>query len=198
MSSPEQPSPKRTDRRATASPQKVKYRAGSCKADWTWPLCKKEILIIGDSNLARITKQQPVNVQIESFAGATFQNFTNMLKNFDLSKPQPLPDKILVSLGINDRCSDPGKTSCRNFQTLVYHLNRIFPDSEIYFAELNFSDAMRQDEKRNLKELNKAFLESQNIKVIPKLDKIETQADHIHWIEHTANRMLDHWLSHLN
>ncbi|KAK2147677.1 hypothetical protein LSH36_541g00000, partial [Paralvinella palmiformis] len=47
----------------------------------TWPKTTKDTLIIGEENVSRITATPHQNVQLESFPGARFQHFTDMLKD---------------------------------------------------------------------------------------------------------------------
>jgi len=203
ITSEDHPSPKRTDRRATTSPRTVR-KSGGCKSDWTWPVCDKKILIVGDSNLARITKPTPVNMDIVSFPGANFQNFIDMLKKFEQSlksnvSPIPAPEKIMLNVGINNRNSNPDSTSIRNFNTLVGHLTKCFPSSIIYFAEINFSASLYPHQRLNLSALNEAFKKQEDLLKIMFIDKFphsefKTEADNIHWTMETANLLFDHWV----
>lgn len=195
------PARKRADRRESSSPIKVRrHVGGALKDQWSWPESRCKNLVIGDSNLARITKRES-NVQIESFSGANFQNFTDMLKKLNNDLPNlKKPKNIIVSLGINNRDAHVDKTSIRNLKTLTGHLLKKFPTSKIFFVELNFAETLRSETKSKLNQINKAISELCMIKTIPKLNtsKFKTATDHIHWTEQTANFMLEHWLTFLN
>ena len=53
----------------------------AAKKSWTWPKTIKDTLIIGEENVSRITATPHQIVQLESFLGARFQHFTDMLKD---------------------------------------------------------------------------------------------------------------------
>ena len=61
--------------------------------------------------MSRITATRYQNVQLESFPGARFQHFTDMLKDKSFVVGDKCPTNIILALGINDRSSDPQKTS---------------------------------------------------------------------------------------
>ena len=207
-SSPEtsQPPPKRKNsvppKRSGSYSINVQTHINICKANWKWPVIKEDTLVIGDSNLGRITSLPSDQVKIECFSGAHFQNLTSMLKNLNHCRLTKKPANIIVSIGINDRASDFSKTSSRNLRTMLGHLVTKFPDSKIHLAEINYSCKLDRVEQTNLESLNKLMSEcgTDRINIIQKLQatRFNTERDNIHWVGDTANTMLRHWLTSLN
>lgn len=184
-------------------PTSVTTNKVTYKKNWKWPVVTEDTLIVGDSNLGRITSSPLDQIQIESFPGAHFQNFTDMLKVPQQSKTKN-PKHIILDIGINDRNSNVQTTAGRNLTTLVNKLADRNQSSEIYLTEINYSDQLSKQERSNLDDINGTMFElesqSERIHVIHKLhpSKFQTMHDNIHWTKNTANSMIRHWLSSLN
>ena len=69
--------------------------------------------------MSKITATLHQNVKIESFLGARFKHFTDMLKDKAFVVCGKCTTNIILALGINDRSSDPQKTSIRNLKTML-------------------------------------------------------------------------------
>ena len=103
--------------------------------------------------LAAITYSPKEDIQIESFPGARFQHFTDMLKK-DRAKKK-VPKFIIFNVGLHDRRSNPVKTSCRNLMTMMTWERARFPTIKIYLTEINYSSLLPQAEHSNLNRINK-------------------------------------------
>ena len=86
----------------------------STKMNWTLLKTTKDILILGEENVSRITATPPQNVQLKSLSGARFQQFTDMLKDIFFSVGGKCPTNSILALQINDRNSNHQKTSIQN------------------------------------------------------------------------------------
>ena len=175
----------------------------SSKKSWAWPKLFKDTLIIGEENVSRITAAPVENLQMESYPGARFQHFTDMLKDKDFPVGGKCPRNIIISLGLNDRSSDPQKTSIRNLKTMLTWMKKRFESSDIFLTEINFSKLLPKAEQTNLEAINRAMGHSDWATVIPKLPahKFKVVANSITgtmWREDTANAMLSGWVDSLN
>jgi len=59
-------------------------------------------MVTGEESVSRITATPHQNVQLESFPGARFQHFTDILKDRDFPVGGKCPTNIILALGIND------------------------------------------------------------------------------------------------
>ena len=195
------PTPKRP--RGDAS-QKNRYpctpntHLSNPKNNWKLPPTEKPILIIGDSNLSRITSTPSKDVQVESYPGAKLCHADRIVSSY--SHPQH-PEKIILSFGLNNRSTEPRSTSFHNLRKLIGTTKKTFPKSEIYFPLVNIARNLPQREIENLKKLNHlAKNDLHRVTIIPCLDssQFELSSDPIHWTKQTANSIMKHWLHHLN
>ena len=137
---------------------------------------------MGTGGLGAITSSPKEHIQIESFPGARFQHFTDMLKKDKANKK--VPKFIIFNVGLHDKSSR-------------------LPTIKIYLTEINYSSLLPQAEHSNLNRINKSMTQYKEVNIIPKLDEkvFQTSSSDIHnneWSEDTANAMLRHWLSYLN
>ena len=173
------------------------------KKSWTWPKTTKDTLIIGEENVSRITATPHQNVQLESFPGARFQHFTDMLKDKSFVVGGKCPTNIILALGINDRSSDPQKTSIRNLKTMLTWIKNRYDSSNIFLTEINYSKLLPKAEQTNIDSINRSMGHCEWATVIPKLGTQKFKIDSnsvmgILWKEDTANSMVHHWLDFLN
>lgn len=166
------------------------------KGEWILNAKATPILVIGDSNIARITKVNNPDVSLESYPGAKFYNITQMLDRaydqfIDVSGIQ----QVVFSVGINNRDIKPA-TAIDNFRRLRKAANRLFPAAEIWFCEINYSAKLKTLEKDTLDRINQAIRNSNTTNHIRRLPaQIQVVRDNIHWTEECANQLLAHWLS---
>ena len=94
----------------TASGPKV-CRHGNEKAKWQVPIASSKIVVIGDSNLARITSiDGPVNsIEIHSYPGARFLHLNKLV--WESPAPQENPSHVFLGVGINSRTNKPDTNS---------------------------------------------------------------------------------------
>jgi hypothetical protein len=175
----------------------------SAKKRWVWPKTMKDILIIGGENVSSITASPVKDIQLESYPGARFQHFTDMLKDKDFTTGGKSPSIIIINLGLTDRSSDPQKTSIRNLKTMLTWVKNRFESSDVFLNEINYSKLLPRAEQTNLEAINRALGHCDWVTVIPKLrsERFKIDPNSVMgtlWREDTANAMLNHWVDSLN
>ena len=155
----------------------------------------KPYIILGDSNLSRIQSHSRSNLQIDSYPGATFYHIAGLLEK---TQQNSKVEKVLLSVGINNKDQHPKRTAIKQLQSMVRVTKSTFPAAEIWIPLINYSQNLEPQQKSNLEEINSHIL--RNMPHVPKLPEgdFRTTRDDIHWTERTADKMLGHWLQHLN
>ena len=184
---------------------KGKGRGPDKTVTWETPSCSSKVVLIGDSNLGRITQKptKPVDsIEIHSFSGAKTRHF---FKNICTPKsiPQKTPDHVVLSVGINDRGNSPN-THKDQMKKAISMVTKTFPNACVHIPLINYSSSLVEEHRHSLDSLNQIIQElagsSKNVQTIPKIDPslFSTTQDGIHWSNNTANALQEHWLSHLN
>ena len=171
-------------------------------SQWCLPEIREKILIIGDSNLAKITESPLPNIQIESFPGAKFHHISTILERAKNSKTRKIPEHVILSVGINNRNQNISNTSIPNLKTLLAKTQRVFQNSKIHIAQINYSQKLPLAEYCGLSLINDYLAKhSGNAAVLPKFPNqtLKTESgDPVHYTSQTANAILRHWMVHLN
>ncbi|KAK2852174.1 hypothetical protein Q7C36_007375 [Tachysurus vachellii] len=162
--------------------------------DWSITI-HKPIVFIGDSNLSRIPRVGNTNIQVDSFPGANFLHMSKLLEKLPV---HPHTQKIVISIGLNNRQQQPHKTAIRQLQGLWRMAKKAFPNATVYTPIIQFSDLLPIQEQRNLEAINK-YIESHG-NPLCELNKLlfKVERDCIHWTGITAQRMFDCWVDQLN
>lgn len=174
---------------------------------WEIPKVAKDVLVIGTSNLSKISSVGQNDAQVLSYPGLKLYQLLSLLQAFKYgvgsADPGLKPSKVVLSVGLNDR----GLNSNTNEMALKKVINealRVFRDSQIYLAQISFGQHLKDEEKRTLRSLNKAIIDISgkfhNVHVIPALParKFQLGSDGIHWTENCANATIEHYFQHLN
>lgn len=162
--------------------------------DWSLNI-ESPLLILGDSNVARITKHSIPDLQIDSFPGGTFLNVKHFLQT---ATHEVQPNVIILAFGINSRRNDFKATTMKQIQTAHRELRRLYPQAHVVVPLVNYSDRLPEAEKLALEEMNNYILRScLFIDLLPG-KYFSTVEDDIHWTEYTANMMVQHWCEQLN
>ena len=174
---------------------------------WHIPKVEKDILILGDSNLARATKVQRSDAQVVSYSGINLLKMFRLLENFKFGQssanPGRKPKHVILSVGLNDRGLKPS-TNEVSLNKLINRTRQEFPDSKISIYQQPFDHRLGNDEICSLRALNDAVRTkcvSQGHNCIPALPKSKfkvNNSDKIHWTEECANSTLEHIFNHLN
>lgn len=158
-------------------------------------------LILGTSNVARITTKPRRDIELQSFPGGRFAHMKEMLKKLPI---QDEPRRVVVAMGINDSSSQtPLQVIKKEIRETAVLAKSRFPHSEVYFAEINHSKMMEPTKKQRTLALNQEIRELSAVKFIPKMNCnrvsiCKTDSSKVHWNTDTANNIVRHWASELN
>ena len=174
---------------------------------WEVPKITKDILVLGDSNLARISFVNNRNAQVVSYSGLKLDLLLRLLQNFKFGpksdNPGRTPSQVVFSVGINDK-ELKDSTNEINIRKVMNEARRQFPGSKISFCLISFDKKLSSNHKKTLDNLNdaiKALCDKEELNCIPKVAerKFETVSkDPIHWTENCANATIEHIITHLN
>ena len=163
---------------------------------WTLTVTKP-VLIIGDSNLARIPPFTDPNVQIDSYPGAQIHHITELIRKIPTT---PAASEVILSVGLNNglRTLQP-LTNDKQLQQLFSIARSRFPQARVRFPVINFSNRLEREQKQVLEQLNRSIIKRNAY--LPEINSLLFQVsprDPIHWTAKTAQTMLNHWRSELN
>ena len=162
-----------------------------------WALrVEKPVLILGDSNLARIPRYNYPSVQVDAFPGAQIHHLKAVLGKLN---PQPRTRIVVLSVGLNNGLrGNLLETIQKQFQQLVAMTKKIFPRAAIVIPQIHYSKGLEQAAQLSIRDMNTYIrrtyrtlepIEENSFKVVPK--------DPVHWTGETAGRILDHWMEQL-
>ena len=165
-------------------------------ADWQLKIRKPNI-IIGDSNLARISPFSDPELQVDSFPGATCIHVTSLMKKLNL---HPEVETVVLSVGLNNclREQDP-TTAWKQLSQMVSTATSIFPMATIHIPLINASNRLTKRQQLLIQKLNSKIQEKLTF-----LDKLENNRfeaellDPVHWTKKTADAILKSWRRQLN
>lgn len=163
--------------------------------DWSLTI-KKPIVIVGDSNLSRIPYFTNTSIQIDSFPGANFLHIGKILGKL---QPNPFTQKVILSVGINNKDQQPHKTATKQLQQMWGAAKTAFPNATVYTPIIHFSDRLTTQQQNNLKIIN-TYIEKNGCALL-ELNNLRFQVearDNIHWTGATAVQILEFWLQQLN
>jgi hypothetical protein len=163
------------------------------------PPLDTKIVIMGDSNISRITKSTNPQVTLASYPGAKICNFVEILTNVE--PPNFQVRTLILNVGLNNR-TNKDETNRGQLKKMISQARRAFPNTNIYVPTINFSPKLNTTQTAALKTLNRHISNMSQAKPLPVFPGIFQTAPnddkHIHWSETTANRILRHWLQVLN
>ena len=160
-----------------------------------WRLgANKEHLIMGDANLSRIPPFQRDDLQVDSYPGATFHHAEAIIRR---SKIDRSVKTLILSFGLNNRHQKARATTLKQLRGAVRAAAAKFPEAHILIPEVNISSSLPVQQRLNLRTLNEFI--TTHCAFIPHLptSEFETEGGGVRWSQHTASRMLDHWIQHL-
>lgn len=169
-----------------------------------WAIGKEpgtDTLILGTSNMARVTLKPRQDLEIRSYPGGRFEHMVHMLKK---SPVQEGPRRVVIAMGINDATSRAPIHSIEALVTKTAALaKQKFPHSRVYMAEINHTHLMSDDKLLRTKAINKAIRELNGVRTLSPLAPREVVIDPkdrygVHWTANTANAIICHWVKHLN
>ena len=175
---------------------------------WHIPKITKNILVLGDSLLARISFVQRRDVQVLSYPGLKLAQMEIILKSFQFgpksTSPGQQPSHVVFVVGINNR----GLASTTNdveLKKMINEAKRQFPNAKISIYQQPFDKKLPSNEVSTLRTFNDAIekqCKNLNLNCIPEIPAPKFAVvgghDHIHWTEDCANATVEHFLEHLN
>ena len=178
------------------APRKPGYWRSGGKAEkhkWRF-VANKDIIILGDSNLARIPTITDDRIQIESYSGMNLEWAETVLRKTEINEKAT---HLILSVGINNKHQKQSQTSITALRKLRNTARTKFPNADRRIALINFSESLPEGHKGILRSLNE---EIKKEPYVPKLTtaNFQTEPDNVHWKKDTAEAMLQHWISSLN
>lgn len=175
---------------------------------WKIPKVTKDILVLGTSNLARISYVGRRDAQVVSFPGLKLDLLLKLINAFqfgtDSPSPGQQPSHVILSVGINDRDLS-ASTNEINLKKVVQAAKRQFPDSKISLYQQPFDPSLSEKQRKTLTSLNDAIekqCQSHGLNCIPRVAKSKFATaggnDLIHWTENCANATMEHLFQSLN
>ena len=169
------------------------------KGEWYLATRLKPVLVLGDSNIARITELPNDNITMESYPGGTFRNIRDMMQRaFNQGVDTSNYKHVILSVGVNSK-TNKAITVQAEFPKFLRMAKKLFPTAEIYITEVHFSSHLPRDQCANLDDLNSMI---RNQMICPHISRHPDHGkfigDNIHWTEATANTILQHWIDKIN
>ena len=162
--------------------------------DWSLNL-KRKYVIIGDSNVGRISTFNHADLQIDCFPGAKFQHAGNLMEKATIAME---PELLIFSLGINNRAQRCIELTIKEIHRTYRMARSRLPHTALYFPLINFSEKLPLEEQVHLEKINKYIRDTLvSIEELPK-EEFVVEEDGIHWTAGTAKAMLNHWIDRLN
>lgn len=201
--------PQAVNRFPRLPPRQRGEKVSSLLATWEIPKIAKNILVLGTSNLSRISFVKRRDAQILSYPGLKMDYLLKLLSNFKFgpasAAPGLKPTHVVISVGLNDRLLAP-TTNEVNIRKVLNEAKRQFPGSKISFHQIRFNSKLPANQIETIRKFNDAIeriSRSEGLKFIPgiPLNKFATDPKdktNIHWSEDCANRTIEHIFDHLN
>lgn len=167
---------------------------GNKSLNWTLSPTRP-ILIVGDSNLARLPLIQNLQVQVDCYPGANLAQAAHLIRyNTPISNEV---QQVILSFGINDKDQNNVTLLTQRLQRLLSAASLTFPLAEIFVPLINFSRDLAPTMQRNLKHLNRVIKTSTRYVTNIPQRLFLTCRDNVHWTPSTAKTICNHWQSFL-
>lgn len=161
-------------------------------------------LILGDSNLSRITNRPSKLTEIQSYPGARTEHMVAMLNK---TQKQPLDSKInnvVLAFGTNDANS---KTPMGSIERDIKRMSTLakskFPRAQISLAEVVVSATSPLHLVQKAEQINEIIRKIKTTQIIPRPHSARVVLEagdrsKVHWTRESANMILKHWHQCLN
>lgn len=156
---------------------------------------ERVILILGDSNVAKLPSISDNNYQVDCYPGAKLSHAIELLRTKTPTSPEV--QAVLLSFGINNRERSNPTLTRKEINRLLGMAQATFPYAKVYIPMINYSKQLPQTMIQNIKTLNTTIINSNQH--IPRLQRslFNTTMDNIHWTASTGRAMWNHWRSFL-
>lgn len=178
--------------------------------EWTLPTIGDAVrtIVIGDSNVNRITAPCDSTTSLLAYPGAKIQHLDKLFQRTKVHTVHRQVDKVIMSIGINDRANNVRATTFPSFRRACNGARALFPNAQVFFVLPNWDTALKSDVQGNLAEFKKMVAQDKTgiVHLIPAIPLSQFlvnygndgRSDGIHWTPETANRLLTHWLRFVN
>lgn len=174
---------------------KVNVHLPSSRKTSHWGLnINNKVLLIGDSNVANIPNFTLQEIQVESFAEATFRNIADVIQN---SVSHTTVEILILALGFFNRKQNTKSTTIKQVQTALRNARATFSEAQIYIPLIHIPDNLPSGEKENLMDLNKYISDNHRHLTLIDPSHFQTRTDLL-WKRNTAQVIFDHWMEQLN
>lgn len=190
------------------NPQSFTTQLISHRRKQNWQLSDPQqvtTLLMGDSNLARISTSLSFPALIQAFHGATLADFLYLIRS---SSTYHNITRMVVVLGINDVVNSTKPTAFRRLlQELARALPQKFPNSALYLSPIPFSSTSPTWMIRQANNLNDTIDSDLppyiTILTTPSPQQINLNPHDpfipkVHWTRFSANTIMYHWHQQLN
>lgn len=179
----------RSAERGYRTPTYHRARGSRKLQDWRIAV-NKPVVFLGDSNLNRIPPFNNDQIQVESYPGANFYHFFNLLEMTPVCEDTAM---LVLSIGLNNKDQDPQKTSIKQLRKVVNGAKAVFPNADIFVAHIHFSRSLSKIQQFNLTMINNFISTHYNYLPCISQQHFHTIADGIHWTRETARKIFDSW-----
>ena len=187
---------------------KPNQRGNRLSSVWEIPRVTKDIIVLGDSNLGRVSHVGRDDAHVLSYSGLKLQSLNTLLQGFKFGSgsldPGRKPGRVVLSVGINDKTLTP-QTNKITLNKVVNEAIRAFGSTaKICLAQIAYSVSLDLQQRLTITALNKEMehlaSKKQNVSYIPLISKSKFRVgkDNIHWTEDCANATINHFFDHLN
>lgn len=157
---------------------------------------KRPIIIIGDSNMARLPRLTDPRVQIGCYQGARWLHACEIIKN--KTPTTGFVTKVILSFGINDRSHDSAGLTINWMLKTLRAAEDTFPNAQVFVPIINFHNLLSVRPTTTLNRINAAIRDTHHfIEALP-TGRFTTGMDHTHWTFSTGWAMWKHWRRCLN
>ena len=164
------------------------------KDEWQPPSAEFEVIILGDSNTKNMNMVDPIysdRLAIHSYPGAHIKHMSALLRKGPTFHNT---QHVILAVGINDRSANFQTTVKKHASALVSNAMYKFPNAQLYFPSIPQRLSPYQTEQFNL--LYELF-RARGVKILKNPDSIKFISDQIHYTDHSATKVLQHWLKNI-
>lgn len=147
----------------------------------------RPILIIGDSNIARLPRISDDRIQTDCYPGANLSHATNLLRH---NTPRSNSvTKVILSFGLNNKNQENTSLLKKDLHAMLVAAINTFPQAVILIPLIHYSQDLPENIKANIKVLNHLIEDTGH--QIPRIKKESffTERDNIHWTPQTARNI---------
>ncbi len=174
---------------------------------WNIPVPTKQILVLGDSESARIPPFLHASCQVESFPGCPVEILFQLVDKLVLPEGSIVPSSVIIQIGINNVIGYHGlniQLFEQSFSNLLGSLILKFRDCTMYVVPLQMDTTEKDPNGHAQKLVNDTFSKVvtgqerfKNVKLLGLLpeERFRLEDDLVHWKPSTGKALMQGWLS---